>query len=499
MKNIIFIISATIISAILLFVTPTTKALDPQNVYRVYLAGKSMGLIEDADALEEYIDNEQEMLKEKYNVDKVYAPSNLTIEKDITYNEAISTPKQIYEKIKDIEPFTIKGYAINIGGVDVQTESGTETTNDQNIYVLDKEVFNEAMDNTIRSLIDSDVYDNYLNNTQPEIETTGTIVEDVYIENKIVIQETNIPSDEYIYESVDELSKYLLFGTLDEQRQYTVQDGDTISDVAFNNMLSTQEFLIANPTLSDANSLLFTGQQVTISIIDPQIRLVEVDHTVFDQEIPYETETRYDNTKTVGTVETIQEGQKGINRVTSKVLKVNGQTDSSVIDDSATKVLKEPVKEIVVRGTRQNNVSGGVDSGLQGDTQIEGTWRWPTMVPYTINSSYDYRWGTLHDGVDIGGSYGSPIYAANNGIVVASTYKYDNGEYIIVNHNNGYYTIYAHLAERYVSVGDTVTIGQQIGAMGQSGFATGTHLHFGLFRGFPYSRGSYSMNPLVLF
>ena len=60
--------------------------------------------------------------------------------------------------------------------------------------------------------------------------------------------------------------------------------------------------------------------------------------------------------------------------------------------------------------------------------------------------------------MDIAGAgYGSPIYASNNGIVVASSYKWDNGEYIVINHNNGYYTLYAHLAERYVSVGQEVT------------------------------------------
>ena len=59
--------------------------------------------------------------------------------------------------------------------------------------------------------------------------------------------------------------------------------------------------------------------------------------------------------------------------------------------------------------------------------------------------------------------------------------------------------MYAHLAERYVSVGQEVSIGDTIGAMGQTGAATGVHLHFSLWRGYPYSRGSSSMNPMSLF
>lgn len=495
-KNIITIFVAVCISAIIIFTTPTTKAMEPQDVYRIYLKGESIGLIEDKDSLEKYIDKEQESLKEKYHVDKVYAPEDLKIVKDVTYNEKILSTKQIYEKIKDIEPFTVKGYMVTIKGVETSSETEEKVTiPDQKIYVLDKEIFTSAMEKTILSFVDADTYDNYLNNTQKEIEDVGTIIENIYIDNKIIIKEAHIPVDKTIYENEEDLSKYLLFGTLEEHQSYTIQEGDTLSDVAFNNKLSNQEFLIANPDLKDENSLLFTGQQVTISIIKPQFRLIEIDHTVFMQEEKYETEVRYDNTKYVGMQETIQKGENGLKKVTSKVQKVNGQIESTVIDNSATQTIKEPVKEIIVKGGKQT--SYGTD--IMGTTKVEGYWKWPTVIPYTINSSYGYRWGTLHDGVDIGGSYGSPIYAANNGIVVASSYKWDNGEYIIINHNNGYYTIYAHLSKRYVKEGQNVTIGQEIGAMGQSGFATGTHLHFGLFSGFPYRGGSRSLQPLSLF
>ena len=502
-KTIMTIVIALMVSLIIMFIVPKEETLTPKNVYRVYLAGKSVGLINDKDSLDEYIDKEQQTLKDKYNADKVYAPEDLEVVKDVTYNENISTTKEIYNKIKDIEPFTIKGYEITIEGIDTTNEEGeTVEGKDQTIYVLDKEVFEEAMDRTIRSFVDSDSYDKYLNNEQKEIESgdTGTVIENIYIENKVTVKETNIPSDETIYENVDDLSKYLLFGTLDEQQKYTVQAGDTISDVAFNNKLSNEEFLIANPEFTDANNLLYEGQQVTISIIKPQFRLIEIDHQVSTQDIPYETETRYDNTQPTTYEETIQEGVVGSQLVTSKVQKVNGQVENAVIDNSATQVLKEPIKRIIVKGTKQPSYGGGTNSSLSSNSKIEGYWLWPTRTPYYISSPYGYRWGTLHDGTDIAGAgYGSPIYASNNGIVVASTYKYDNGEYIIINHNNGYYTLYAHLSERYVSVGQEVTIGQTIGAMGQSGYATGPHLHFGLWRGYPYSRGSSSMNAMRLF
>ena len=227
-KTIITIAIALIVSLVIMFIIPNEETLTPKSVYRVYLAGKSVGLIDDKDSLDEYIDKEQQTLKDKYNADKVYAPEDLEIVKDITYNEDISTTQQIYNKIKDIEPFTIKGYEITIEGIDTTNEQGeTVKAENQTIYVLDKEIFEEAMDNTIRSFVDSDSYDKYLNNEQQEIESgsTGTIIENIYIENKITIKETNIPSDETIYENVDDLSKYLLFGTLEDQQNIQFKRG----------------------------------------------------------------------------------------------------------------------------------------------------------------------------------------------------------------------------------------------------------------------------------
>ena len=64
----------------------------------------------------------------------------------------------------------------------------------------------------------------------------------------------------------ESLSKYLLFGTTKKQQEYTVQSGDTIADISFNNKISTEEFLIANPDIPDANTLLYPGQEVTIGL-----------------------------------------------------------------------------------------------------------------------------------------------------------------------------------------------------------------------------------------
>ena len=280
----------------------------------------------------------------------------------------------------------------------------------------------------------------------------------------------------------------MLFGTTEEQQKYTVKDGDTIADVAFNNKISTEEFLVANTQFKDENSLLFTGQEVTIGLLHPQFDLVEEDHTVSDQEVNYETETKIDNSKKSSYSQVEQAGVKGKNRVTQKIQKVNGETTNVVTTN--TEELSAPVKEIIVKG-RQGSSSGGYGgAGYGGTVATKGEWGWPATCQ-TVSSPFGYRWGVLHDGTDIAGcGYGSNIFAAQSGTVVKTSYKFDNGIYVIINHNNGYYSLYAHLSGYTVKEGQSVSKGQVIGTMGRTGFATGVHLHFAIWVGYPYYGGS---------
>lgn len=475
------------------FLTAYSSAT-PKTLYHVYLKGESIGLIESRTELEEYIDKKQNQIKEKFGVDKVYLPEDLDIEKEVTFDNDILSVKEIYNKIKDISPFTINGYAITIGAVDSQAVDGTEVKGKkQTIYVLDKQVFEDAVDNVVHSFISEKDYENYANDTQEEIEDTGTIIERIYIENKITISKRNIPVDETIYQDTDTLSQYLMFGTTEPQQTYTVQAGDTIEQISFNNKISTEEFLIANPDFTSANTLLYAGQVVTLGILKPQFRVVEEDHVVLDEETNYQTETQYDNNKEVGYSEVKQAGVKGVTRVTQKVQKVNGETVS--VARVSSEVLKEPVNEIIVKGGKKSSYSGYGEA-----VTTAGEWGWPATCS-SVSSPFGYRWGTLHDAIDIAGcGYGSNIFAAKDGIVVQSSYKYDNGEFVTIDHGNGYYSLYAHMVSgsRRVKVGDYVVKGQVIGSMGRTGAATGVHLHYAIWRGFPY-RGGRPLNPLAFY
>lgn len=512
-KNILIVIIVFLLSCLLLVIgsNPNTlsakilglesKIESPKQLYNIYLAGKSIGIIESKEALENYIDEKQQELKNKYHVDKVYAPNDLDIVKEITYNNKISTVEEIYKKIENIKgasSFTIDGYKIYIKGIEKKNEDGTTTTTDDvTLYVLDKDIFTNSVTKTITAFIDKDTYEAYLNDTQNKIEgnDTGTIIENLYIQNTITIKKDRIPAGDKIYETEEELSKFLLFGTTDEQETYIVKAGDTIEEISNNNKLSTEEFLIANTNFKTAQDLLYPGQEVKLGLISPKFDLVEVEHVVSQKPIKMETIYKDDDTQYVGYEKVEQDGKDGLALVTEKIQLVNGEIQDTVQANSV--VLSPSINKIVVRGTKRYSSSS---LGPNVDVPVGiGSWVWPTNSPYTISSYFSWRWGKHHDAVDITGSgYGSPIKAANNGIIVQSGYTSTNGNYIVIAHQNGYYTLYAHMAARYKQVGDIVMAGDQIGTMGNTGFAYGVHLHFGLYKGYPF-RGGVAINPLNLY
>ncbi len=106
-----------------------------------------------------------------------------------------------------------------------------------------------------------------------------------------------------------------------------------------------------------------------------------------------------------------------------------------------------------------------------------GSFVWPTTAHYI--SGYDWSPSTNHFGIDIGGSMGNAIYAADSGVIVYSGWNdWGYGYMIVIDHGNGWQTLYAHLSTIYSGCGASVAQGDVIGLMGSTGNSTGPHLHF---------------------
>ena len=111
----------------------------------------------------------------------------------------------------------------------------------------------------------------------------------------------------------------------------------------------------------------------------------------------------------------------------------------------------------------------------------------PSGIGVVLTSPYGYRTHpitgnyTMHNGVDLACSSGTPIYASKSGYVTTATYHYAYGNYVTINHMDGFSTLYGHMTYFVVSEGEYVEQGQVIGYVGSTGYSTGPHLHFTIY------------------
>ena len=130
-----------------------------------------------------------------------------------------------------------------------------------------------------------------------------------------------------------------------------------------------------------------------------------------------------------------------------------------------------------------DNDNSGDGSGSQGSGTANGQFIWPAPGTTVITSGVGPRWGTNHNGIDIssGNAYGSPIVAADGGTVIVAVHSGWGGGYglhVMIDHGNGYTTVYGHASSVLVNEGDKVSQGQTIAYIGSTGDSTGPHLHF---------------------
>jgi len=160
---------------------------------------------------------------------------------------------------------------------------------------------------------------------------------------------------------------------------------------------------------------------------------------------------------------------------------------TSEISENASK-LKELIAAAEAAEERRRQAeeqSGYQPDGGNNQTVITGSGQLSHPIPGAyITSGFGNRVAptagatSRHDGIDYGASTGTRIYAADSGTVITAQYNSARGYYIVINHGNGMQTWYQHCSAMYVSVGETVSRGQNIAAVGSTGIVTGPHLHF---------------------
>ncbi len=259
-----------------------------------------------------------------------------------------------------------------------------------------------------------------------------------------------------------------------EAKYYTVQEGDTISQIAEKYDIASADIFWLNPELTEQ---IYIGQTLLIQKEQKFIQIQTTKTVVEEVEVPYETIKINTDTLYVGDTRVVTKGQKGLDQVTKLVTYIDGEEVST--KEVSRVVVKESVSEKIHVGTKKNSsIPGNI-------TSYGGRFVWPTIGAYQISSDYGYRnfgdgW---HGGIDIvrpGGSTGCTVVAAESGTVVFSGWKNSAGYTVIIDHGDGLKTHYYHMKQGSlkVSTGQKVKQGQAIGQIGASGYVTGAHLHF---------------------
>ena len=119
-----------------------------------------------------------------------------------------------------------------------------------------------------------------------------------------------------------------------------------------------------------------------------------------------------------------------------------------------------------------------VAGAIQGNSPAVAVQKVVRPADGSKTSGYGPRWGTMHNGIDIANSVGTPIYAVMSGTVIDSGPASGYGQWIRIRHDDGSLSVYGHMSTLNVGVGERVSAGQHIAGMGNLGFSTGSHLHF---------------------
>lgn len=283
------------------------------------------------------------------------------------------------------------------------------------------------------------------------------------IKEKVTTYETLMEAGKI--QEVDETVQKIVNGRGIE-KTYTIKQGDTIWDIAFNNGMTIEEIQAANPTTNlDKISI---DQEIKLALSEPFLNVEIVADVKAIEDVPYTVKNVNDSTMYKGKSKVTTKGKVGSAEVEKKVTVLNGNvTKEEVLE---TKVITAAVQQVVAVGTKKATTSSYVASSST------GTFSWPARG--TITSRYGRRWGELHTGLDIAVPRGTTVKAADSGVVSFAGWNGGYGYCVIINHKNGYQTLYGHNSKLSVKVGQEVSKGQKIASSGSTGRSTGPHIHF---------------------
>lgn len=302
------------------------------------------------------------------------------------------------------------------------------------------------------------VKESILNEYKTDVLQDASDVEQLAFQETIDWHPKTVPSERV--RTIEEAISILKHGT-DRLVTYEVRSGDTGWDIARSYNVSTDQLAQANPAINLES--LQVGQELNVTFREPYVHTQSVSKRVFKESIPFTERVTKDANLWPWQYVVVTPGVPGTRELTIREYRENGRIVKTEVIEN--KVLEQPKQQVAKTGSKQ--------------VPDMGTGSMVFPVAGDITSWFGPRWGSFHSAVDVAASSGTPVLAADSGMVVYRGWDGNYGMVIHIDHGGGnLVTWYAHLSGYAVNQGDTVEKGEVIGYVGDTGFSTGPHLHY---------------------
>lgn len=418
--------------AVTVSVTAIVFFINSITAYEYSYYGKTLGLARSKSTVYEAINVLGDKLAKSSG-----ANVSLDVERDIEFKRVrgfglqIDSADDIINTLTYMKDLQVDAYAIYVAGAEK--------------VILEDEATARAVLQTIRNTYAG--------------ERAGVEYTDIHYTKDVQVVPVNVKLGE-LWNDQD-ATRYLMTGSIKDQ-EYVVGNYESYNEIAESLGVSVSQLKAANPDV-DLESLS-PGQVLKLSEPDPIITVASSEVATYYENIEYSTQYIDNPMIYAGETEVKSDGLYGRREVVASVQRINGKEVSRDII-STTKV-SDPVDEVLYRGTKPVPETLGT-----------GTFAIP-IKSYTVTSRLGWRWGRMHNGIDLAAPTGTKIYAADGGVVTYSGWQNGYGYVVKIDHGGLFETVYAHCSKLIVSAGEKVYQGQNIALVGSTGNSTGPHLHF---------------------
>lgn len=432
-----------------------------QEQTALYYKGDMIGVLSDPKVIPKML---EEVYQKEYK--KAYPKSSLSLGIDIHEQKFFSM--QTYENKDDEILKFIKDHKLfSVEVLQVSFSNGSV------LYIDNEKTYNAAKEKYTLCYVGEEALNS---EKQENVAEFGRTIKSFGFEEEEIISKGYAPV-EMVLQNEDEIVSWFLKGYNNKKLYYVVEDGDTVQGAASKNSLGVVELLALNyGTILKENQLLDAGTKLEVTqVISPVNYRVEKEATNKVTLYPESPQYIADDTLPLGVQKVIQQEKLGYKKEVVNEIYINGKLSDYEV--KSTQNIVAPKQMIVHYGTQRN--SNYVDSGNLNSGHISaGNFRYPCY-----NAMITCSWGCYYghqamDVVNLYSRYGEVI-ASDSGVVITNSYDGINGYHVRIDHGNGFVTHYGHMNKPgYVQVGEYVERGQVIGQIGQTGVATGPHIHF---------------------